>query len=179
MPQPWLRVARVVRPHGVRGELVAALLTDFPERFTSGAALSLCAPGAEAPSRSVIVEHARMHTGRLLLRLQGCATRDAAEQLRGWDLAVAWEHRVALDAGSIYLADLVDGALLDRATGAAAGIIIGLDRESSTMDLLVLRSASGAELLVPFAQAYTPEWDEDARTLTMTLPEGLLTLDQP
>jgi 16S rRNA processing protein RimM len=66
---------------------------------------------------------------------------------------------------------------MDETTGAAVGTIVDVDRESSNMELLVVESASGAEVLVPFVRAYAPKLDMAARIVRMRLPDGLLDLD--
>jgi 16S rRNA processing protein RimM len=176
-----LSIAHIVRPHGVRGELVAEVLTDFPERFAASPSVHLQAPGALAPARAVTIVEARPHSGRMLLTLSGCASREAAEALRGYDLVIPWDARAPLDDDSVYVAELIGCRLIDTTTGQTVGEITGVDRESTQTDLLVVQSATAGqhEVLVPFVKAYAPAWNLDERTLKMTLPEGLLELGVP
>ena len=179
-PERWLRVARIVRPQGHRGEVLAELLTDFPDRFQQQPTVWLRGAEAEVPTRTIRVEHARPHAGRIVLTLAGCSSMDAAEALRGTELVVPWEQRTALPEGEIYIAELA-GSILENTAGAEAdavvGTIVDVDRESGAGTLLVVERPGGGELLVPFVLGYAPQWDPDARTLRMALPEGLLTLD--
>ena len=180
-PLRWLSVAKIVRPHGVRGEVVAELLTDFPDRFTDHPTVHLQATGAASPVRAVQVLHARPHSGRMLLQLSGCDSMDDAEALRGYELVIPWEERTALDSDSVYIAELVGCRLLDTTSGRSVGEIIGVDRESTQLDLLVVQPLEPGRdtLLVPFVKAYAPVWDLEQRTMQMALPEGLLDLDAP
>ena len=181
-PQRWLRVARIVRPQGHRGEVLAELLTDFPERFKEQPTVWLRAAEDaaedEVPTRTVRVEHSRLHAGRVVLALSGCDSMDAAETLRGTELLVPWEERVALPEGAIYVAELAGSLLINAGAGeeAVIGTIVDVDRYSGAGTLLVVELPDGRELLVPFVHGYAPSWDAEARTLSMTLPEGLLAL---
>ncbi|HET6732936.1 ribosome maturation factor RimM, partial [Mycobacterium sp.] len=77
-----LVVGRVVKAHGVTGEVVVEVRTDDPEtRFAPGTTLRGRAPKG-GPERTYVVDSARAHSGRLLVRLEGVADRNAAEALR-------------------------------------------------------------------------------------------------
>ena len=77
-----LTVGRVVKAHGVTGELVVDIRTDDPElRFAPGSTLR--AKGSDRRERSYTVDAVRPHGGRLLVRLSGVADRDTADELRG------------------------------------------------------------------------------------------------
>lgn len=173
----WLCVARIVRPHGVRGEVVADLLTDYPQRFAEHPEVFVRAAEATAPPAAMRIEGSRMHGERILLRFAGCDSMEAAERLRGRDLVVPWENRMPLGPDEIYIADLVDAVLVNAKAGQAVGTVVDVDRESTHTPLLVVQTPQGGDaLLVPFVKAYSPEWDPRAHTLTMDLPEGLLEL---
>ncbi len=175
----WLRVARIVRPQGHRGEVLAELLTDFPDRFKEQPTVWLRPAEDEVPTRTVRVEHSRLHAGRVVLALAGCDSMDAAEALRGTELLVPWEERVALPEGEIYVAELAGSSLIHSGAQdeTVVGTIVDVDRDSGAGTLLVVELPDGRELLVPFVLGYAPSWDAAARTLRMTLPDGLLALD--
>ena len=78
-----LVVGRVVRAHGVTGEVVVEVRTDDPDnRFAPGTRLR-ARPSRDGPERAYVIESAREHSGRLLVRLAGVSGRDAADALRG------------------------------------------------------------------------------------------------
>jgi 16S rRNA processing protein RimM len=177
-PEQWLRVARIVRPQGHRGEVLAELLTDFPDRFRSSPAVLLRAPGAAEPTRPDTVEQFRLHTGRIVLQLAGCTSMNDAETLRGYEVVVPWKQRTPLPEDEVYIAELEGCTLIDDRTALPIGVITDVDRESSNTALLVVETPEGAELLVPFVKAYQPRLDLPARTLRITLPEGLIDAQQ-
>jgi len=71
-----LEVGRVGRPHGLGGEVAVTFTSDRAERHAVGAVLYL-------DDRTLVVETARPHQGRWLIRFEGVADRDAAAALRG------------------------------------------------------------------------------------------------
>ena len=90
-PPARLVVGRVLRPHGVRGELSVEVLSDAPERFAPGAELGVGDPDGPSPLESATVRAARLHQGRLLLTLEGVEDRDAADRFRGAWLSIPVE----------------------------------------------------------------------------------------
>ncbi len=176
-PQPWLRVARIARPQGHRGEVVADLLTDFPERFAGSPTVLLRAPRALSPSKTVAVERYRLHQGRVVLKLSGCDSMNDAELLRDFEVVVPWEQRMPLSEDEVYVAELAGCVLIDARTETPVGTITDVDRESSNTELLVVEMNGGREVLIPFVRAYLPRLDLEARTLRMHLPEGLTELE--
>jgi 16S rRNA processing protein RimM len=69
-------VGRIVKAHGIRGEVVVDVLSDVPGRFDVGADVQL-------DGEPVAIVGSRPHQGRLLVRLAGVEDRTAAELLRG------------------------------------------------------------------------------------------------
>ncbi len=174
----WLRVARIVRPQGHRGEVIAELLTDFPHRFAQNPSVSLRSPGAEVPRRKFTVEHYRLHGDRIVFQFAECASMHEAEQLRDHDIVIPWEDRMPLAEDEVYIAELAGCALIDAGSGITVGTVTDVDRDAGATALLVVEAPGGRELLVPFVKAWEPRWDLEARTLHMSLPDGLLELDR-
>ena len=168
-----------MRPQGHRGEVIADLLTDFPGRFAGRQAVSLRLPGAEAPARSVTIEHFRLHHNRIVFKFTECASMNEAESLRGFEVVIPWEQRTPLPEDEVYIADLAGCVMIDTRTGQTVGTVVDVDRESSNTALLVVQTQDRGELLVPFVKAYMPRWDLAARSVHMELPAGLLDLLDP
>lgn len=181
----WLLLARIVRPHGRHGEVVAEILTDFPERFHARPRLRLIPPPRiGAAPRDIGLENFWFLRSRIVLKLQGVDTIGAAEGVRGYDLAIPASERAPLEAGTWYAADLIGCTLVDlNGAGAAVGQIVDIDRGSSSTDLLVVRKtgaqSSAGDLLIPFVNEYLVRVDPSARRVEMRLPEGLLEINAP
>jgi 16S rRNA processing protein RimM len=115
MPEPErLVVGRVLRPHGVLGELSVEVLSDAPERFAPGAELGVGDPDGPEPPAPAVVRAARLHLGRLLLSLEGVTDRDAADRLRGAWLSIPVAAARPLDPGEFWPHQLVGLAVVDR-----------------------------------------------------------------
>ncbi|NNG19541.1 ribosome maturation factor RimM [Naumannella sp. ID2617S] len=163
-----VRVGRIGRAHGIRGELTVEPLTDEPDRrFTPGAELR-----AEDGGRRVAIAGSRWHSGRLLVRLAGVEDRNAAEELRGTILVAdvpADEPPAAAD--EYWDRDLV-GLEVRLADGTPAGRVTRV--QHGAQDLLEIRTTAGATRLVPFVAALVPEVDPAARFCRLADVAGLL-----
>jgi 16S rRNA processing protein RimM len=172
-------VARVVRPHGVRGEVAAEILTDFPERLTRLTSVELW-DGRSAPRRIAVrkcwLSHSR--SGQAIFHFAACDSVDNAKKLVGLEVQVSLADRVKLPAGSYYIDDLVGCEVRDK-DGAGIGRVRDVEingEDVSGTPLLVVDSAHG-EILIPLAQEICVHVDTVARRIDVILPEGLLDLN--
>jgi 16S rRNA processing protein RimM len=172
-PENWVLLAHIVRPQGRRGEVLADLHTDFPERFADRKRVFLRRLDAV---KEMQLEAHWLHKGRVVLKFAQVDSITDAEQLRGWDVAIAREERVALEDDAVYVSDLVGCRVIDVNGGGAvdAGEITDVDREGAGAAMLVLLTSAGDEVLIPFARAYLKRIDVEQKRLEMDLPQGLL-----
>jgi 16S rRNA processing protein RimM len=173
----WVIVAKIVRPQGRHGEALAELLTDFPERFAERKRLFLLS--AKSAPRPIELERHWLHQGRIVLKFAGIDSINDVETLRGLEVAIPKAQRAPLEDGAIYIADLIGCTLVDGREQKEVGKITEVDRESTSTPLLVVKTSSGQEALVPFAKAFQPNFNLAEKTLTLNLPEGLLELNSP
>ena len=173
-------VAHLVRAQGRHGELIADILTDFPERFAGHPRIWLTPPDAVTAPRQAVIERHWLHKGRIVLKFAGIDSIADAEIYRGWDVAIPSEARVPLTDDSIYIADLIGCHVIDETAGSAdLGPVLDVARgEGGSADLLVLKK-DDQELLIPFAKSYLLEVELDARVLRMRLPAGLTEVNAP
>ncbi|PAY24943.1 ribosome maturation factor RimM [Dietzia natronolimnaea] len=172
-----LVVGRVVKSHGVRGELVVEVRTDSPrERFAVGERLvGRTGKGRTATDRDVTVEAARDHSGRLLVRLAGVSDRDSADALRGMLLLVDSEALPDTgDPDEFHDHQLVGLTVLDTG-GAELGEVTEVVHTPGG-ELLAVRLTDGSDALVPFVARIVPRVDVVAGTCVIDPPEGLLDL---
>lgn len=183
----WTVLAHVLRPQGRKGEVLAELLTDFPEKFSERGQVYLAPAGFDgAPSaarQAEVVSHwlpVGKNEGRVVLQFSGVGSITEAEALAGLDVLVPSDERVALVDDSVYVSELVGCTLYDRAT--SVGVVMdvqfattpdGSRRLEDAAALLVVESGDGAEVLVPFAKAFLTGIDVAAKRVDMVLPEGL------
>jgi len=171
-------LARLVRPQGRQGEILADLLTDFPERFAERKRLFLVSSEtSKSPARELSLERHWLHKGRVVLKFATVDSINDAETLRGLLVAIPRSEREPLKDDSVYVGDLLDCEVVDiKADPVIIGRVMNVDREAG---LLYVQRAPGKEVLIPFAKAYLAGIDVARRRIEMRLPEGLFDIDAP
>ena len=168
-----LQVARIGKPHGIRGEVTVQLFTDAPEeRFEPGAVFRV-EPAAQGP---LTVVSARWNKDILVLGFKEVPDRNAAELLRGAKLFIESDDTGDDDGDAWYEHELV--GLEARVGDEVVGTVSAL-RTMTVQDLLVIERADGEEILVPFVEEIVPEVNVEAGFVVLTPPEGLLELNLP
>jgi 16S rRNA processing protein RimM len=168
-------VARIGRPHGVRGEVTVEVHTDEPERrFVTGRALTVRRPaGGPAPAYAVLtVAGSRWHQGTLLLRFEELGDRTTAESARGLLLTVAVDPEETPDDPE----EFYDHQLVGLAVVTTGGDVVGTVSDvlhSGAQDLLVI-ARDGRDVLVPFVEALVPQVDLPAGRVVVADRPGLL-----
>ncbi len=176
-------VARIARPHGIRGGLLLEAETDHAEAlFRAGRRLHLIdstarpadpvtmPQGGVLRPRALTVETARRHGGRWLVEAREIADRTAAEGLRGARLGVPRDELPDLPDGGYLLHDLIGMSVSDA--GTAVGVIRDVYDQPGA-PLLALE-VGGRERLIPFQAELVEQLDFEAGEVHMTLPAGLL-----
>jgi len=176
----FILLARLIRAQGRHGEVIAEILTDFPERFSERTHVWLLAPNGNASPREADIERHWFHKGRVVFKIRGIDSISDAAALSGWHVAVPREQRTSLTDDVFYVADLIGCHVIDEADGGAdLGAVLDVERGAGgAPDMLVLKSG-GEELLIPFAKAYLVGLNLNARLLRMRLPEGLTSINAP
>lgn len=176
-----VQVARIGKPHGIKGEVTVQLYTDDPStRLVQGATLRIEPPTRLAPSGQVRIRSARWNKNILVLGLEEAATRNDAEALRNHTLVVDteeaedtegyYEHELlGLDVYSVPTPDVTE---LTHRIGRVTGLTTG-----STQDLLAVELDSGTESLIPFVEELVPDVDLDQGFVVVCPPPGLLELN--
>ncbi|HKN98751.1 MAG TPA: ribosome maturation factor RimM [Pseudonocardiaceae bacterium] len=172
--KPELRmVGRIVKPHGIRGELVVDSSTDSAEhRFAVGSVLFVTARDG-SPERALTVTAARPHTGRLLVRFEGVDDRDTAEALRGVVLSANATELPPIDDPDEFYDHQLEGLAVRTVTGAAVGTVREVVHGAGS-DLLVVDRDGGGEALIPFVRQIVPEVDVPGGRIVLDPPPGLL-----
>lgn len=164
-------VGLVARTHGLRGEVLVNLETDFPEqRFRVGARLQARTDAGVEP---VVIASVRYHQGRPLLGLEEAGSIDEVERFVGAELFVPETELGPLPEGLYYHHQLLGCAVVTDA-GEALGTVASIDGDMAT-SRLVVRGPRG-EVLIPFTPAMC-RVDEPARRIVVTPPDGLLEIN--
>jgi 16S rRNA processing protein RimM len=169
----------VLGPQGRRGEVLAELHTDFPERFEERRDLSGLA--ANGSRRELKLDEHWFHKGGVVLKFAGVESISDAEALAGMEVQIPVQARAELESGAAYVSDLVgcevwiDAKPDERLLGEIADV----DLSGGAAPLLVIRNAEGQEYLVPYAEEFLQSVDLACGRIQMKLPEGLLELQAP
>jgi 16S rRNA processing protein RimM len=161
-------VGRILRPHGVRGELGVELLTDIPERFSPGSLLLLVLPG-KVPA-TVEVTASRPYRGGLLVQFAGVEDREAADGFRGGMLEVERARVPEAPEGTYYHYELV-GCRCRSAEGDLGRVV---DLAEDGGGLLLIVSDGVRQLPVPFVARFLKKVDVRAGEIELDLPPGLV-----
>lgn len=171
-----LVVGRVAKAHGITGELVVDVRTDDPEeRFAPGNRLHL-KPSRGGAGRDVVVEAARPHGGRLLVRLDGVADRNAADALRGNLFVVDSAELPPIEDPDEFYDHQLEGLSVRTLDGRDVGLVKEV-LHTAGGELLAVRGTDGAEVLVPFVGAIVTSVSLSDGIVEIDPPDGLLDLD--
>jgi 16S rRNA processing protein RimM len=164
-------IARAVKPRGLKGEIVAELLTDFPDRFEAVEELVLVSPRGERSTKRL--EEFWFQNDRVVLKLADCDDVEAAKELVGFEFAVPEADRVPLPADHYYDWEL-EGCTV-RVGAESIGAVKSVMKTGGT-EILVVADQSGKEHLIPLVDSIVVEVDLAGKTIVVDPPEGLLDL---
>lgn len=164
-------VARVAKARGIRGEVAAVILTDFPERFDRLEELIAVLPGGER--WRLALEGQWLHGDRVILKFKGFDTPEEAAALAGCELAVPESDAVELEEGAFYDWQL-EGCLVETVESRRLGNVSEVLHTGGEAPVLVIRDESGKENLVPLAESICVEIDIERKLIRVDAPEGLL-----
>jgi 16S rRNA processing protein RimM len=163
----FLAIGRIARPHGVQGEMAVEILTDFPERFDTIEVVYL---GDALEATAWQVRATRWNKERILLTLQGCEDRTAAERLRGLLVQIPIEEAMTLPEDEYYAHELIG---LDVVTvegedlGRVSDVLF-----TAANDIYVVVGPRG-QILLPAIADVIDRVDLDAGQMVVRLLEGL------
>ena len=172
-----LVVGRVAKAHGVTGEVVVEIRTDDPDtRFVAGTALR-AKPSRGGTERTYVIDSVREHGGRLLVRLDGVADRDAADALRGIVFVVDSADLPPIEDPDEFYDHQLEGLRVQTIAGRQVGTVAEVLHTAAGELLAVRAERDGGEVLVPFVSAIVTSVSLADQTIEIDPPEGLLELD--
>jgi 16S rRNA processing protein RimM len=168
-PEERVVIGRVVKPHGLKGEVVVECLSDFPGRFFEG--LSVLLARGDAGMGDARIAAVRPHGGRLLVTFEGISDPSAAESLRGAELSVSAENVAPRPEGFVYHWE-IEGAFVVDAAGKPLGRVAEL-ADAGGRPLLVVETVRGPRD-VPFSRPIVVSVDVAGKRVVLDPPPGLL-----
>jgi len=164
-------IARAVKPRGLKGEIVAVLLTDFPDRFEDVEVLILVSPDGERSTKRL--EEFWFQNDRVILKLADYDDVETAKELVGFEFAVPESERVPLPADHYYDWEL-EGCTV-KVGAESIGTVKSVLKTGGT-EILVVADESNKERLIPFADSIVVKVYAAQKTIVVDPPEGLLDL---
>jgi len=170
----YLVLARVNRPHGIRGELSLQIITDFPERLRD---LGTVYFGVREDGSGTLTPHTieaarRQKENTWLLKLVGIEDREGADVLRSQYVFVSLADAVPLAEGEVYLFQVM-GIRVVTIEGMELGTIVEFI-ETGANDVYVVRGTTYGEVLIPAIAGVIVSTDPAQGVMTVNLPPGLL-----
>jgi len=169
MREDLVAIARLVKPRGLRGEIVADVLTDFPDRFENLETVMLIRPNGDAAE--IEIEQFWFQKNRIILKFSGFDSIEAAETLRDSEICVAETEAVELEANEFFDWEL-EGCAVETIEGEQIGTVKELMRTGGTEILVV--AGKTKEYLIPFAETICTSVDIEQKLIKVDAPEGLL-----
>ncbi len=164
----YLAVGRIVRAHGLHGELSMTIMTEFPERFETTELFYL---GNEFEAEPYHLKSYRRHQDNLLLTLDEVDDRTQAEQLCGLFVQVPIEEAVPLSEGDYYLYQLL-GLQVITTTGETLGVIDDI-LETGANDVYIVKNGD-QELLLPAIPEVVKSVDLAQKQMIVQMMDGLI-----
>ncbi len=166
----------MLKTQGRRGEVATEPHSDVPDRFHPRMRLWALNKDGGGPRRELKIEELWPHKGQLVLKFEGIDSISEAETLIGCELQVPASERSKLEAGWVYVSDLVGCAVFDgdHEIGQVQDVQFG----AGEAPLLIVK-AGAKQYEIPYAEAYLQSTDLERREICMMLPEGMLELNAP
>lgn len=169
----YLRIGKILKPQGVKGEVKVAPETDDPSRYLELSHICLGENGEDP--RKVLA--ARVHEGYAYLTLENVRDRDEAERLREKPLYIPREEAPPLPEGRYYIVDLI-GMRVKTDAGEDLGTLKQVDQAGGN-DVYLIRGKR--ELLVPALKKLLVNVDPEQNEMTLAadvLPQVAVYTDE-
>ena len=164
----WIEAGAIVRPHGLKGEVVIDLARDLLEVITES--LELRITGRQGGERVLIVERARSHKARKIVQFEGICSVEDAEALRGWSVWLTREQIGPLEDGRWLVADIVGIDVYTDEDEHLGKLVEVLHMPGN--DVYVVRNGE-KEILLPVIDDVIRDVDIDSGRMVIHLMEGL------
>lgn len=163
----YLAIGFLRRPHGVQGEVIMDLHTDFPDRIKSGRKVYI-----GEKHEAFTIGSARVHGNGLLVKIQGFDTPETSGRFRNQWVYVQSTEVPALPEGKYYKHELI-GLTVMVDDGSKLGLLNEV-LETGANDVYVVRKEDGKEVLLPAIPDVVLEVNMDDRVMKVHLIDGLI-----
>lgn len=164
-------IAKITKPRGLRGEVVADVLTDFPERFDN--LTEVFAIDENGKTSELELEKFFFQKNRIVLKFKDFDSIEEAEDLRNVEICIPESEVVELEEDEFFDWDLEE-CQVETIEGGKIGVVKEIFRAGESINLVV--EDGKKDYMIPFVKAICPEVDIENKLIKVDLPEGLLEL---
>lgn len=169
MKEELVAIANITKPRGLRGEVVADILTDFPERFDN--LDKVIAVDSNGKTSDLEIEKFFFQKNRIVLKFKGYNSIEEAEHLRDIEICIPESEVVDLEEDEFFDWELED-CEVETLDGERIGKVKEIFRAGENINLVV--EDGKKDYMIPFVEAICPEVDIENKLIKVDLPEGLL-----
>jgi 16S rRNA processing protein RimM len=170
-PFPLVIIGRIIRPHGLKGEVRVRLEAETAPVLQAAERLFARSPGPDAPLLELSPHRVRFANRYAILACHGYRSREEAERLRDHVLYVHEDDLPALEENEFYLYRKI-GAEVVTKSGESLGVLEDVV-DTAAQAILQVKSEKG-RLLLPAVPEFIVRLDEEENRIVVSLPEGLL-----
>jgi len=163
----YLLVGKFRRSHGINGDILFTVVTDFPERIKPGVLLYI---GEE--KKAIKISRKKPHNDGILLGFKEITNPETAAEFIGQNVFVTANDRPTLPEGEYYHHQII-GLNVFLSDGQTLGQITEI-LVTGANDVYVVKSADGKEVLIPAVKHVLKEVDLSTKKMVVDLPQGLL-----
>jgi 16S rRNA processing protein RimM len=166
----FIVVGRLRRPHGIAGEMILEIWSDFPERLRPGK--RVYAGEERQPLHILRLRPYAEHENMFLITFQECQDREQTDKLRNALVYVRADEIPPLPEGEYYHHQIVGLRVITddgRFLGRVSEII-----ETAAHDVFVVRTQDGAEVLLPVVDEVILEINLASGEMRVHLLQGLI-----
>jgi len=164
----FLAVGKLRRPHGIKGEIIMSVWTDFPERLIPGIKVFI-GEGYTVVSINTV----RWHRDDILISFENYETREAVGVFRNEEVFVRADDRPPLKDGFYYLHQLLGLRVVEDIDRKMLGTIVEV-LETGANDVFVIRPESGKDILLPDIDSVVLNIDFEEGEMRVHLIPGLV-----
>lgn len=166
--QEFVGIARIIKTRGLKGEVKAQLLTDFPDRFAQRETLKIQGAGQV---HWVRLDSYWFQKHQVILKFQGRDRPEQVEELIGGEVQIRQEQRAKLPEGTYFDSDLAGCSVRENAE--VLGTVREIFKPSPNVTNLVVIGLGGEEIMIPLVYDFIQEVDIDRQVIHVSLPAGL------
>jgi 16S rRNA processing protein RimM len=163
----FIVVGKVRRPHGLHGEMVVELHTDFPERLSPKRVVFIGNKHVK-----MIISSQRPHFEGMLLGFNEITSPEAAGRFRNQTISISSSDLYNLPPGKYYFHQLQGLEAMDE-DGNLLGTVIEI-LETGANDVYVVKDITGRELLLPATPEVVKSVNLENKTMVVHVIPGLL-----